>query len=172
MPKIAAVTGHRPDKLGGEYDLKGPYSGYIRDQLRQEIELYNIETAISGMALGVDTLWALLALDMGLNLTAAIPFKGQESRWPEKSKKVFNDILSHPRTKQVIVSDGGYGSWKMQVRNVWMVDHCDILFAVWDGTKGGTGNCVEYARKVHRKMDIIKPDGWKKFSREEWELED
>jgi uncharacterized phage-like protein YoqJ len=36
----------------------------------------------------------------------------------------------------------------MQVRNEWMVDHCNDLLAVWDGSDGGTGNCVRYAQRI------------------------
>jgi hypothetical protein len=34
-----------------------------------------------------------------------------------------------------------------------MVDRCDIVIAAWDGSRGGTGHCVEYAR--HKKKEII-----------------
>jgi uncharacterized phage-like protein YoqJ len=44
----------------------------------------------------------------------------------------------------------------MQIRNEWMVDRCDKLIAVWDGSKGGTGNCVDYAKSVNK--DIFRID--------------
>ncbi|WP_206759019.1 hypothetical protein [Anabaena azotica] len=36
-------------------------------------------------------------------------------------------------------------------RNEWMVDQCHRLVALHDGSTGGTGNCVNYAKskKVH-----------------------
>jgi uncharacterized phage-like protein YoqJ len=45
----------------------------------------------------------------------------------------------------------------MQDRNIWMVDHCDALIAVWDGTSGGTANCVRYAQKVGKPIVFIDP---------------
>lgn len=45
----------------------------------------------------------------------------------------------------VYVSIGKYAAWKMQKRNEWMVNNCDILLAIWDGTNGGTKNCIDYA---------------------------
>lgn len=49
-------------------------------------------------------------------------------------------------TELVVVCGGGYSPEKMQRRNAWMVDHCDFLLACWDGSPGGTGNCMAYAR--------------------------
>ncbi|PAD70641.1 hypothetical protein CHH83_02225 [Bacillus sp. 7586-K] len=45
----------------------------------------------------------------------------------------------------------------MQKRNEWMVDNSDYVIAVWDGTKGGTGNCVKYAQKQNKYITTIKP---------------
>jgi len=44
----------------------------------------------------------------------------------------------------------------MNERNIWMVDNCDFLISVWDGTSGGTKNCVDYA--ISKKKDIIRID--------------
>lgn len=46
---------------------------------------------------------------------------------------------------------------KMQKRNEYMVDNSDIVIAVWDGTKGGTYNCVKYAQKLEKKIIQINP---------------
>ena len=40
-----------------------------------------------------------------------------------------------------------YHPAKMQKRNEFMVDNCDILIALWNGTSGGTKNCINYAKK-------------------------
>ena len=43
----------------------------------------------------------------------------------------------------------------------WVVDHSDLVVAVWDAHpargKGGTGDVVEYARRVGRPLLIINP---------------
>jgi nucleoside 2-deoxyribosyltransferase len=60
----------------------------------------------------------------------------------------------------ILVSDGTYpelGAKCMQDRNIWMVDHCDALIAVWDGTSGGTANCVGYAKRVGKPIVYIDP---------------
>jgi len=57
----------------------------------------------------------------------------------------------------VVVSEGGYSARNMQRRNEWMVDHSDKVLAVWDGSNGGTGNCVAYARSIGREIIRIDP---------------
>jgi uncharacterized phage-like protein YoqJ len=152
---IVAFTGHRPDKLGG-YKLPNPT--YIKvcrdiDLLLKEL---NPEKVISGMALGVDQWAANIAYKLGIPFVAAIPFEGQELAWPEASQKTYR-VLRKLASEEIIVSSGGYSADKMQVRNIWMVDNCESLIAVWDGSKGGTGNCVEYAKSVDRKIYQIDP---------------
>ena len=54
---------------------------------------------------------------------------------------------------------GGYSVFKMQLRNEWMVDHCDKLIAIFnqDETSGGTFNCVQYARSKNKDIIFINP---------------
>lgn len=84
-----AVTGHRPPKIGNEWDGIGYYSDRIRGFLQGVIDtcLPNEPdlTLISGMALGVDMIWAELAISNNLPLIAAVPCFGQESKWPKSS---------------------------------------------------------------------------------------
>src|SRR3546814_15540871 len=92
------------------------------------------------MALGWDTAWALAALDLGVPLTAAVPFCGQEKSWPAESQRRFHSILERAAAVE-IVCPGGFAAHKMQTRNEWMVDHADGVVALWDGSTGGTANC-------------------------------
>lgn len=46
----------------------------------------------------------------------------------------------------------------MQKRNILVVDSVDKLLAVWNGTSGGTANCVSYARSCFKDIEIINPD--------------
>ena len=146
---IIAGTSHRPDKLGGyDNDTLNKLIAIAREYMRENV----VTKVISGMALGWDMAFAIAALKEGLPLECAVPFKGQESVWSEESKKIFNYILSEA-DEITYVCDEGYESWKMQTRNEYMVDKCDILVAMWDGSeKGGTWNCVKYAMSKKRRM--------------------
>lgn len=146
MKVVLAATGHRPDKLGG-------YSMGARVRLTRfatgVIPQYAPDEFISGMALGWDTACALAALALGIPLVAAVPFEGQESQWPQDAQFLYRWILSQA-ARVVIVSPGGYAAHKMQIRNQWMVDNSNLLLALWNGSPGGTANCITYAEGVGR----------------------
>ncbi len=156
---IVAFTGHRPEKIGG-YNLPNPKYISICKKIEAALKELQPERAISGMALGIDQWAAHICTKLSIPFTAAIPFLGQENVWPDQSKKVYRAILAKAHD-QVIVTEGGYSAHKLQLRNEWMVDQLvnpdDVLIAVWDGSKGGTGNCVAYAEKVNKKIYRIEP---------------
>lgn len=142
---IVAGTGHRPDKLGG----------YSEDNFIKLVELCSIflqfknpKTVISGMALGYDQALAQASIDLKIDLIAAIPCKNQEEKWNKESKMKYNKILSFAKEK-ILISDD-YTPFCMQKRNIWMIDHCDEVVALFDGTNGGTKNCIDYAVKKNK----------------------
>lgn len=156
------VTGHRPDKLFG-YNNNDPRYNTLRSALDQAITAATQKgsvTAYTGMALGVDTIFAEECLKLkkqfDIKLVAAVPFKGQEGKWQEPSKKHYHDLLSQV-DEIVYVSDPGYAAWKMQKRNEYMVNHSDLVIAVFDGTAGGTANCVNYAKSQNKQIYVINP---------------
>ena len=114
------------------------------------------------MALGWDQAIAEAALYLDMPLVAYIPFVGQESRWPETSQQRYWHILNNPNTEYVIVCEGGYGAWKMQKRNEAMVNASMHLLALWDGSTGGTGNCIRYAKAKQRRIENVW-DEWVEY---------
>lgn len=141
---IISGTGHRPNKLGG-------YSSEVSDRLmllaRDWMIAYKPERVITGMALGWDQALAQAARSLDIPYTAAVPFDGQENAWPLNSQILYRDLLVDADDRE-LVCEGGYAPWKMQKRNEWMVDHADRVLALWDGSSGGTANCIAYANKV------------------------
>lgn len=152
---VVSFSGHRPDKLGG-YKIPNPVFRSVCEKIEIALQDIKPNKAISGMALGVDQWAASICIKLGIPFVAAVPFKSQESKWPKESQKIYNLILSKA-SEVVIVCDGEYSSHKLQIRNEWMVDNCNKLIAVYNGTPGGTKNCVEYANKVNREIYRIIP---------------
>lgn len=151
-------TGHRPSKLG--FWTYKEFPELIRFA-EQNLRNYNPQKVISGMALGWDQALAHAALNLDIPLVAAVPFKGFETRWPQLEQDKLSEILS--RAQDVVyVSKPGYAAWKMQKRNEWMVDNGTLGFVLWDGSKGGTANCVIYAHKKGAEM-VDLWDEWEKF---------
>ena len=150
-----AGTGHRPSKCGKSYEEY--FNGELENQKNMcisyiaEKKMSNIKI-ISGMAQGWDTALALAAIELDLPLIAAIPCVNQSSRWTEKSKEIYDFIVNEADEKYVLADR--YSVLCMMNRNAWMVDRCDEVLAYWDGkNKGGTYNCVTYAKK--KKVTIV-----------------
>lgn len=143
---IICGTGHRPDKLGG-FDLGTLLQ--LKDVAKDWIKNSDTKLIISGMALGWDQAIALAAIDLRIPFHAAVPFIGQESKWPSGSQQRYHTILSKA-TLITHVCDSGYASWKMQKRNQFMVDESDAVLALYNGTPGGTRNCLVYAEKQNK----------------------
>jgi len=152
---IVAFTGHRPDKLGG-YKLPNPTYIKVCQQIESTLLEVKPEKVISGMALGVDQWAAFIAYKLKIPFVAAIPFINQECKWPKESQTIYQKLL-RLAAEQIIVSEGAYSPAKMQVRNCWMVNQCNKLIAIWDGSEGGTGNCVSYAKSVKKEIIFIDP---------------
>ena len=147
MNQTLAITGHRPDKLGGYSDEV--YTRLVRMYTHVFTDLKPARV-ISGMALGADQAAAEAALGLGIPVTAAVPFTGQESKWPAASQARYREMLAGCTV--IVVSEGGYSTAAMQRRNEWMVDHADLLLTLWNGSSGGTRNCVDYAHRVGRNI--------------------
>lgn len=154
------VTGHRPNKMYG-YNLQDVRWIRLKELFKRLLVENNCTEAITGMALGVDTIFALAVLELkdsgyDIKLHCAIPCKNHSSKWINESVELYNKILARADVVK-IVSDEDYKPWLMQKRNEYMVDLSDKVIAVWDGTSGGTGNCVKYAEKINKEIIKINP---------------
>lgn len=153
------VTGHRPNKLYG-YGNDPRYQELSR--IFQEYLLeYHVTDTWTGMALGVDQIFAKSVLELkrqgvAIRLHCAIPCQHQDRYWPPESKKRYQTILEHADEVKM-VSNQSYTPWCMNVRNHYMVDHSDRVLAVWDGSSGGTKNCIDYAKEKMVPVDFILP---------------
>lgn len=153
------VTGHRPPKLGG-------YSPEAKIKLQRFATRWLTSRAIpdriiTGMAQGWDTAVAQACDAMGIPFIAAVPFEGQESQWPEEAQVEYHRLL-YQAAKVAYISSGPYDPTMMQVRNEWMVDQSTEMAALWDGSGGGTGNCVRYVQQVQRPW-VNLWDQWQAF---------
>ena len=140
---ILAGTGHRPEKLGG-------YGWAARQRVTafavKQLARHKPDLVITGMALGWDQALAIAARDLSIPYWAAIPFRGQEAAWPQSAQDLHAELLRDAAGK-TIVSEGAWSAEKMQIRNVWMADRGHQVLALWNGTSGGTRNCVDYTMR-------------------------
>lgn len=158
------------DALGG-YDNKHSLVAQLRTELLAELERLIVEEGksrfISGGALGFDSMffWAVHSLKKKyphIENVLAVPFMNQYIRWQPQQRHWYHEMVKradtffdvarqedyntreHEKGKNPIPLDD-FSHAKMDKRNQFMVDQSGVMLAYYDGTKGGTGNCVRYA---------------------------
>jgi len=120
---------------------------------------------VTGMALGIDTIWALVGIKLKksypnrIKMVCYVPCMDHSSNWKGKATgslvvSEMSDIERHQYTidncdevNQSKLTFKKDGPKVMQIRNVDMLkslkdNDIDCVYAVWDGSHGGTGNCV------------------------------
>ena len=121
------------------------------------------------MALGVDTVFALAVLELkgegyDIKLRCAIPCLNHSDNWfNQADKDRYNRILQSADYVD-IVTNQPYKPYLMQVRNEYMVNKSDLVLSVWDGSKGGTANCINYAKSKNKAIYNINPSAVTKRS--------
>ena len=156
-----ALTGHRPKAFkavrGNVYDLSDP----TYQKLYKELHDYAVEkldehgsiTCISGMALGADTIWAMVATNLKqeygndrVHFEAHSPLATHAEKWTKESQNQYQYLLNH--SDKVVYYGATYSPKLMMDRNIGMIDQCDELLAVYNGiseSHSGTKHAIDYA---------------------------
>lgn len=149
------VTGHRD--VGGTH-----LQAALRGVLQNIQDKRGAVVAISGMALGVDLEFAEAALALAIPLVAAIPLPDQAARWPHLQATRHATVLHAAAAIVHVWEEPEYAERDpvrmLLARNVWMLDHSDLVVAVWDGRRrGGTWHAVHLALKRGRPVLVLDP---------------
>ena len=168
VPFVLAVgvTGHRADVL--PQDSVPILRERIRDVLvrieQSGRELLDAERGcfspgeprlrfVSPIADGADQIAAQIALDLGWELQAIVPFERDAYRdtlGNQEARQRYDDLLGRAACVLELPGDpeDGLDAYVMTGRAT--VAHCDVLIAVWDGLpprgRGGTGEVVQRYR--------------------------
>lgn len=150
--KTAALTGHRPQRLGYDSNINHPDWYPIIDWIKEQIQKYEITDIYSGMADGCDIAYAIAAIQIKgygypLKLHCVLSCKNYQS-----CHQMYYYIKNRA-DEWIELSDEFYKGCD-NVRDQYMIDHSDILFAIWDGNKsGGVWSTIRKAQK--KNLDII-----------------
>jgi hypothetical protein len=120
---IAGVTGHQKNKC---LDWN-----CVSATLRAELgALGRISRALSSLAAGSDQRFATVALELRVPVTAVLPMKGYERFLRGRDLARYHELLA--RCYQLVLDGGGRPNEAFLAAGRYIVDHCDVLFAVWD----------------------------------------
>jgi uncharacterized phage-like protein YoqJ len=146
---IVCGTGHRPEDSEPE--------GIVRLKAATKLRYTpGVQQFVTGMAAGFD-LWAGdEARMLGIDIVCAVPWRGHEPRVADR--KLYSELMAAAKTIKYVLDEEDYpGPWVYQKRNEWMVDNSEAVMAYWSGVeKGGTWNCVKYARAQKKKRPELK----------------
>ena len=161
---VCAFTGHRPKFFPWGYDESDSRCVELRKPFFQQIRclvVHGYTDFLSGMAIGVDIWAAQAVLDLReehpkLKLHCILPCVGQEKMWDPEIKKLYYSIIKQADSR-VYVNRNYYKNCMLD-RNRFMVDHSDLLLAVYAGiSRSGTASTVDYARNQGKEILILDP---------------
>lgn len=107
---------------------------------------------ITGGAVGLDSVAASFAMSHNIKLWLILPFppKVMTKYWSAAQREVLDRSVKY--CAKLSVLSPTYDKSIYQRRNERMVDLSDVLAVFWDGSNGGTGNCVRYAQSIGKRM--------------------
>lgn len=161
---VCAFTGHRPKFFPWGYDESDPRCVELIALFSKQIRLLvnrGYTDYLSGMALGVDVWAAQTVLGLrenhpNIKLHCILPCIGQEKSWTDDAKALYYSIIKQADSR-VYTSRKFYKDCMLD-RNRYMVDHCDLLFAVFGGiSRSGTASTINYARDRKREILVLDP---------------
>lgn len=166
-----AITGYRPTRFRFKYNENNKDCKRLKRRMEEQFSLLyqkGVRHFIVGGALGVD-MWAgeiLLLMKekeefSEIAITMALPFEGYDSNWDQPSRERTTRIQNNAKVL-VIGTEPGTSSYIK--RNHFMVDHADVLLAVYDNDRkirSGTAMMVRYAERKNRPIILIHPDNGK-----------
>lgn len=156
---VCAFSGHRPEKLPWGGDESDARCAALKLQLLRAVRRSR-EDGFSDFACGMargcdlyffDAVQRLREEDPSVTFTAWLPCPTQADRWPAADRARYEAALA--RCDRVICVEPVYTEGCMLRRNRAMIDRCARLITVYDGTGGGTGAAVAYARR--RGVEVI-----------------
>lgn len=153
---VVGATGHQA--------IPGRAIPYIEAHLRAALQDVGRDlVGVCSLAVGADQMFALNVLEVGGQLQVVVPSSGYETTFDdERIRTRYRQLLRRAsRTDTLDFPEPTEEAFFAAGRRI--VEECETLLAVWDGQAsqglGGTGDVVEYARKLGRPVEIIWPAG-------------
>lgn len=147
--RSCAITGHRdlPKTLSREK---------VKAELRALVHA-GVQYFYNGLAVGFDLLTAEILVELkvefpDLHLCGCIPFPGQEKYYSAEDKRRYYKVLEECDDTVVFCSEYQKGCYF--IRNDYMVENADVLFAYCRSQSGGAAYTVRAFQKKKGKENV------------------
>jgi hypothetical protein len=134
---------------------------WVGSAIRKELSSYTtVESAYSSLAAGGDQLFAEIVVALSIPLIAVVPINDYESHF-ESSEDLLNYRRLLGQANVIRLAMQGERERAFFSAGKYIVEQCQVVFAVWDGKPagglGGTADVVEFARSKGRAVVHINP---------------
>lgn len=159
-PLLIGISGHCDLLSRDTANLEGAVN-----QVMSDLQRRHTLTLLSSLAEGADRLVAKVALELGIDIIVPLPMTTEDFTRDFQfaaSKAEFAEIAARSKDMFVVPlacqpRDDGY-----LAATVYVVEHCDILIALWDGKPsdkvGGTADAVRRKLESYgRVIQIVTP---------------
>lgn len=158
---VCAFTGHRPEKLPWGTNENDPRCRALKVLIAREVERAadaGVTVFRCGMARGCDLFFAEAVSTLRktrpfLRLEAWLPCPSQADRWHQSDRVRQEKLLDG--CDEIRMVEPFYSDGCMLRRDKAMVDGADMVMSVWDGSPGGTGWTVGYARRQGKRIQAL-----------------
>ena len=121
---------------------------------------YTQSVLLSSLAAGADQLCADIGLSLGYELICPLPFAKVRNDFAGNDLEKFDALMSKA-AQTVLVSTNQNADQAYLLAGQYIVEHCDVLLAIWDGSAQssicGTQAVVKYAKEKGKRTIIIMP---------------
>ncbi len=150
----AGITGHQNI---GDADAVA----WVEHSLRVLVGTAAIDSGLTSLAVGADQLFARVLRRASLPFVAVLPCDRYADTFENaEALASYSELLAASSSIHQLpflepTEEAFFAAGK------WIVDHCDVLVAVWNGLPargiGGTGDVVGYARDTGRRWIHVHP---------------
>jgi hypothetical protein len=133
---------------------------WVSVNLRTELgKVQGIQGAFSSLAEGSDQIFARVALEMGIPVSAVIPVANYEMYFDSKTLVEYRRLVK--LCSRIQLKGDSDPATAFFEAGKFIVDSSNILFAIWDGEEakglGGTADIVNYANSNNRSIVHLNP---------------
>ncbi len=152
---IVGVTGHQD--IGDAATV-----AWVRGELENQLCLHGATLGLSSLARGADQLFVDALRALAIPFEVVIPSAAYEETFPDESARSRYRMLLSLATRIHYLPYPRPSEEAFFAAGKWIVHHCDLLLAVWNGRParglGGTGDVVQVALDMRRTWVHVNPN--------------